>query len=159
MNIFYNEHRLLLQKLIETKVDFMLVGGYAVIFHGYNRVTGDMDIWVRPDNENKMLLVNALAQLGFDETGISIITHWDFTHPQVFHIGQVPERTDFMTHIAGIKYKEAKEIAITANIDGLMLTFIHINSLIQNKKATGRTKDRADAEYLEKILEIRNRRS
>lgn len=157
MNIFHTEHRLLLQKLVETKVDFMLVGGYAVIFHGYIRVTADMDIWVKPDNENKMLLAEALQQIGFDESGLSIIRQWDFTMPQVFHIGKAPERTDFMTHIAGIKYKEAKEIVITAEMGGLLLNFIHINSLIQNKKATGRTKDLADAEYLEKIIELRKK--
>lgn len=158
MNIFYPEHRLLLQKLLETKVDFMLIGGYAVIFHGYTRVTGDMDIWIQPDNENKKLLTVALAQLGFDKTGLTVINNWDFTRPQVFHIGQLPERTDFMTHIAGVKYKEAKEIAVIAGIDGLMLPFIHINSLIQNKKAGGRAKDLADVEYLEKILELRNKK-
>lgn len=159
MNVFYNEHRLVLQNMLDKQVDFILVGGYAVNYHGYNRVTGDMDIWVKPDNDNKNLLLAALIAIGYDEKGIERIEKWDFTQPQLFHIGDKPDRTDFMTHISGVKYNVAKEIAVKANIDGLMLIIIHINSLIQNKRASGRTKDLADAEYLEKILELRKKKS
>ncbi len=158
MTVFFDEHRLILSKLLAMKVDFMLIGGYAVIYHGYNRLTGDMDIWVCPDNGNKLLLIKALEQLGFDKTGLATIRSWDFTQPQVFHIGKMPERTDFMTHIAGVQYNDAKTTAIQTEIDGLPLNIIHINSLIQNKKASGRTKDLADAEYLEKIARLRKGR-
>src|SRR6266487_325428 len=146
MNIFYDEHRLVLQKMLDKQVDFMLVGGYAVIYHGYDRLTGDMDIWLQPDNNNKKLLLLSLQELGFDEEGIAVIDSWDFTKPQLFHIGKKPDLTDFMTHISGVKYEIAKRNATLANIDGLDLYIIHLNNLIENKQATGRLKDLADVE-------------
>ena len=157
MNILYNEHWLVLQKMLDKKVNFILVGGYAVNYYGYNRVTGDMDIWVKPDNNNKKLLVTALHELGFDKQGLAIIEGWDFTNPQLFHIGNKPDLTDFMTHIAGVTYETAKQNAIHANIDGLNLNIIHLNNLIENKKATGRLKDLTDVEYLQKILHLKNK--
>lgn len=159
MNIFYNEHRLILKALLKYQVDFMLVGGYAVNYYGYNRVTGDMDIWLNSDNNNKELLLNALSDLGFDEEGIATIRSWDFTRPQKFHIGDEshPDKTEFMTHISGVKYQDAKKISVRADIDGFVLPIIHINSLLQNKKATGRSKDIVDAEYLEKIIELKKK--
>ena len=60
-----------------------------------------------------------------------------------------------MTHISGVKYEEAKALVVTADIDGIALPVIHINSLIQNKKASGRLKDLADAEQLEKIWQFK----
>lgn len=155
MNIFIENHRLVLKKLIETEVDFMLVGGYAVNYYGYNRVTGDMDIWIKPDNLNKLLLLDALAVLDFDEEGINTIKSWDFTTAQIFNIFEKPQQTEFMTHISGVKYNEAKLTAIHANIDGLAIPLIHIQSLITNKKATGRLKDLTDAAELEKILHLK----
>jgi predicted nucleotidyltransferase len=158
MNIFLDAHRAVLQKLIEKKVDFMLIGGYAVNYYGYNRATADMDVWINPDNNNKLLLLDALAALNFDEEGLAAIRSWNFEKPQKFHVFQKPFQTEFMTHISGIKYHDAKETAVKTDIDGLMLTVIHINSLIQNKRSTGRTKDLADAEYLEKIMALKNKK-
>jgi predicted nucleotidyltransferase len=157
MNILYKEHKLILQKILDKKVSFILVGGYAVNYYGYNRVTGDMDVWLQPDNNNKNLLITALQELDFDEEGLKVIEGWDFTNPQLFHIGQKPDLTDFMTHIAGVNFETAKANAIEANIDGLNLKIIHLNNLIENKKATGRLKDLADVEYLQKILHLKNK--
>lgn len=157
MNIFLEAHRLALQKLIEKKVDFMLVGGYAVNYHGYNRVTGDMDIWIKPENENKRVLLTVLLELGFDNEGIAVINSWDFTKPQLFNIWEKPFQTDFMTHISGVNYNSAKQTAINASIDGLIIPVIHINDLIINKTATNRLKDLADVEYLKKILTLKNK--
>ena len=138
MNIFIEDYRLVLKKLFEHKVDYMLIGGYAVNIYGYNRVTGDMDIWIKPDNNNKLLLLDAMAAMDFDEAGINTIKNWDFTTPQIFNIFEKPQQTEFMTHISGIKYEEAKLTAIEANVDGLPIPLIHIQNLIINKKASGR---------------------
>jgi hypothetical protein len=158
MNIFYHEHRIILEALLQKNVDFMLIGGYAVNYYGYNRVTGDMDIWLRPDNSNKDSLLDALNNIGFDDAGIATIRSWDFTQPQKFHIGKEkqPDQTEFMTHISGVGYDEAKQNTIIANIDGLSLPFINYSSLIQNKRSTGRTKDITDIEYLEKIMHLKH---
>ena len=155
MDIFIAEHRQVLEMLIDNKVDFMLIGGYAVNFHGYNRTTADMDVWIQPGNQNKLLLLKALAALGFDDEGIATINGWDFENPQLFSIFEQPLQTEFMTHISGVKYEEAKALVVTADIDGIALPVIHINSLIQNKKASGRLKDLADAEQLEKIWQFK----
>lgn len=157
MNIFYDAHKLVLQKMLDKQVNFMLVGGYAVNYYGYNRVTGDMDVWLQPDNSNKKLLLIALKELGFDDDGITVIDNWDFTKPQLFHIGEKPDLTDFMTAISGVKYVTAKQNAILANIDGLNLYIIHLNNLIENKKASGRLQDLADVEHLQKILTLKNK--
>ena len=157
MNIFYDAHRLILQKLLNKKVNFILIGGYAVNFYGYNRVTGDMDVWLQPDNENKKLLISVLQELAFDDEGIKTIESWDFTKPQLFHIGEQPELTDFMTHISGVTYESANQNSTKANLDGLTLQIIHINNLIDNKKLTGRLKDLADVEYLQKIITLKNK--
>ncbi len=161
MNIFFQEHQQILNALLKHQVSFMLIGGYAVNYYGYNRVTGDMDIWLEPTNENKEKLLQALTALGFDDEGISIIQHWDFNLPQKFNIGseEQPDKTEFMTHISGVVYQLANESKIYANIDGLQLPIIHYNSLIKNKRSTGRTKDAADVEYLEKIMHLKNKKS
>lgn len=159
MNIFFKEHHDILQALLLHHVNFMLIGGYAVNYYGYNRTTGDMDIWLQPTNENKELLLQALSALGFDEEGMEIIRQWDFTLPQKFHIGtdRQPDKTEFMTHISGVNYSLASENKILADMDGLKLPIIHYNNLIQNKKSTGRTKDTSDIEHLEKIMHLKNR--
>ncbi len=159
MNIFFKEHQEILMALLKHRVNFMLIGGYAVNYYGYHRTTGDMDIWLEPSNENKELLLQALTALGFDESGIQTIRSWDFSKSQKFHVGsdRQPDKTEFMTHIAGITYQHAAELKIIVEIDGLHLPMIHYNSLIQNKKSTGRTKDLADVEYLEKIMLLKKR--
>ena len=157
MNIFYEAHKLVLQKMLEKRVDFILVGGYAVNYYGYNRVTGDRDIWLQPDNGNKKLLLDALLALGFDEEGIATINSWDFTRPQLFHIGAKPDLTDFMTHISGVNYELAKINATLADIEGLELYVIHLNNLIENKQSSGRLKDLADVEYLQRILRLKHK--
>ncbi len=157
MNIFYPTHKLLLKKLIETGVDFILVGGYAVNYHGYNRVTGDMDIWIRPDNENKTVLLSALKELDFDENGLLVLNGWNFSTPRHFHIGNQPDLTDFMTFISGVTYREAKQSVLLAKIDGITLPIIHLNHLIQNKIASGRSKDMVDVEYLNKVFNLKKK--
>lgn len=157
MNIFLDSHKLILQKLLDKKVDFMLIGGYAVNYYGYNRVTGDLDIWIQPNNHNKLLLIEALKELEFDEEGLFAILSWDFTLPQLFHIWERPFQTDFLTHITGAKYADVKKNAIQAEIDDLIIPFIHLNDLISSKMLTGRTKDKADVEYLQKIILLKNK--
>jgi len=158
MNIFLDAHRTVLQMLIKKGVDFMLIGGYAVNYYGYNRTTADMDVWLNPNNENKQALLKTLSALDFDSEGIAIIEKWNFEEPQKFHVFKKPFQTEFMTHISGVQYKDAKTVAVSAIVDGLALSIIHLNTLIINKRATGRTKDLADAEYLEKIIDLKKKR-
>jgi len=73
MNILLEPHKQLLRSLIEFKVDFILIGGYAVNFHGYNRVTGDMDVWLKPDNENREKFISYLKAEGFEKESLNRI--------------------------------------------------------------------------------------
>jgi predicted nucleotidyltransferase len=159
MNIFYDEHRLLLKTLLDHHVDFILIGGYAVNYYGYNRVTGDMDLWLQPSNDNKERMLSALRKLGFDDEGISTIRNWDFTTAQKFYVGVKtrPDRTEFMTHVSGISYETGKQNLTSAEIDGLWLPIISMNNLIRNKESTGRLKDQVDIEYLKKIMELKTK--
>ena len=127
MNIFFKEHHEILAALLKHRVNFMLIGGYAVNYYGYHRTTGDMDIWLEPSNENKEMLLQAFTALGF------------------------------LTHISGVAFPNAFAQKTMADIDGFSLPVIHFNSLIQNKKSSGRTKDLADVEYLEKIIRLKNK--
>lgn len=158
MNVLYPMHRLLLRKMVEKEVDFILAGGYAVNYHRYNRVSGDIDIWVRPDNESKKSLLSALRDLDFDDEGLAVLNDWDFTKPQLFHIGKAPDLTDFMTFIAGIGYGEAKQSAVHTTIEDTPLRIIHLQHLIRNKTASGRLKGLSDVEYLTRIFNLQQKK-
>ena len=96
INLFTEEHQQLLSVLIKNKVDFMLVGGYAVIYYGYDRNTGDMDIWLKTGNENRDKLVKALKDFGVIDQHLERLKEMDFTNPvPVFYFGKEPRRIDF----------------------------------------------------------------
>lgn len=157
MNIFLEAHKEVLKVLIEYKVNFMLVGGYAVNYYGYNRLTGDMDLWIKPDNDNKLSLLEAMKSLGFDKERIATIKEWNFEQAQLFSILEKPFQVEFMTHISGIKFNDAEQLVVSAEIDEMMVPVIHFNDLIANKLISGRTKDVADVEHLRKIRNFRKK--
>lgn len=136
---------------MEAKVDFIVIGGYSVIYHGYKRTTGDIDIWLSPDNENKLRLLPVLRYFDFNEEDIDIVSQFDFTQHHVFSIGEQPEKADFLTYINQVKYAEADQQKIVAEVDGLQIPFLHLNHLVLSKFNTGRAKDKADIDELQKI--------
>ena len=153
MNLFIESHQELLRNLIDNNVEFIIIGGYSVIFHGYKRTTGDVDIWLKPDNENRDKLITLLYKMDFEHRGILAIAEQDFKKLLVFSIGEVPEKVDFLTQISGIKFDEADKEKIIADIDGLPVPFLHLNHLVLSKFNTGRAKDKADIEELQKIIQ------
>jgi hypothetical protein len=84
MNIFIENHQLFLKSLIKHEVNFLLIGGYAVIYYGYMRTTGDMDLWIEPSNDNKLKLIDVLIEFEFDMNGIEHIKQLDFTKHLAF---------------------------------------------------------------------------
>ena len=154
VNVLYSEHQEVLLQLIRKGVDFILIGGYAVIAHGYERTTGDMDLWIRPDNSNKLLLVEALSELGFEKPDLDVIASSDFTQPFVFSIGEEPLKIDFLTKISGVQYEEANAQKVIVEIDGIQLPVLHLNHLVLSKFVTGRLKDKADIDELQRIERI-----
>ena len=155
MNIFLDAHKGLLSKLLNGGVEFILIGGYSVIYHGYKRTTGDMDLWLKPDNDNKKKLLPILGSLGFNDDDLSAINSIDFTKHVVFSIWDDPEKVDFITIINLVSYKEADSLKIIADLDGLKIPVIHINHLILSKINTGRLQDQADVEKLQQLQQKR----
>lgn len=128
------------------KVDYLIVGGHAVAFHGYPRFTGDTDFLVRPTAENAQHLIRALDAFGFGGIGLDAST---FTQPdKVVQLGRPPNRIDLLTSISGVDFKKAWEGRVDAELDGLPVCFLGRAALLQNKRATGRTKDLDDVEKL-----------
>ena len=151
VNVLHAAHQDVLRRLLEHRVDFILIGGYAVIAHGYERTTGDMDLWVRPDNSNKLLLLDALKSMDFEEDGLAIIGEADFEQHYAFCLGEQPLRVDFLTRISGVEYEDAALQKIVVEIDWIRLQILHLNHFVLSKINTGRLKDQADIEELQRI--------
>jgi hypothetical protein len=152
INLFTEEHQQLLSALIKNKVDFMLVGGYAVIHYGYDRNTGDMDIWLKTGNENRDKLIAALKDFGVIDEHLERLKKMDFTNPiPVFYFGKEPRKIDFITMISNIKFEEAIQQVNYINLENLQVPVIHYNHLIFSKLTSSRLKDKADIEELQRV--------
>jgi predicted nucleotidyltransferase len=152
LNIFLDDHLEIIKLLIKHKTDFLLIGGYAVIFHGYTRTTGDMDLWLRPTNENKEKLVLALKDAGFEDEDLETLNSLDFSERLVFSIGTEPQKIDFLTKINQVTFDEADKTKVFAEWENLEIPVINIRELVLSKINTGRKKDEADIEELQRIL-------
>ena len=134
------------QLLNEHKVRYLVVGGYAVAFHGYPRYTKDVDIWVDSSEENARKLVQALDDFGFGSLGLQIE---DFLEADtVIQLGYPPNRIDLLIGIPGVVFEECYAQKVDVNIEGVTLHFINLEHLIQSKRASGRHQDLADIEHL-----------
>ena len=151
MDILIDEHRQFLKLLLKHNVKFILIGGFAVIYHGYERLTGDMDIWLEPNNENRDLITLALTSFGIEDEDVKKVSQTNFTEPQIFFIGKVPRRIDFLTKITGINFTEANEQVNFFYMQELKIPVINYHYLLISKTNTGRLKDKADIEELERI--------
>jgi len=137
----------MLRALSAAKVDFLLVGAYAVAAHGHPRATGDLDLWVRPDAETAPKVYGVLAEFG---APLDDLTIEDLARPGiVFQIGVEPSRIDILTAISGVEFQHAWKNRMSVEIDSMQLCVIGRADLIVNKRACGRPKDIADAEALD----------
>jgi hypothetical protein len=155
MNILTEAHKTLLNELLNCGIEFLLIGGYAVNFHGYPRYTIDMDIWLKPDNVNKDHFVEFLKKKGFDTESIDQIFILDFGEAQSFHIGNNETRVDFLTKISGVKFEEAYRQREMLSLPGKDIPVIPCRYLIINKMLSGRPKDMADIDELQKIMKLK----
>lgn len=123
-------------------VKYLIVGGYAVAYHGYPRFTGDIDFFVEASADNAARLGRALHRFGFAGLGL---TERDFTtSDQVVQLGVPPNRIDLVTGLSGVSFEEAWGSRIESTLDGLSVNFISKAVLIKNKTAAGRARDKAD---------------
>jgi hypothetical protein len=136
----------LLELFNKHRVEYMIVGGYALAFHGAPRYTGDMDIYIKPDSQNGERITAALKDFGFGEVGLSVE---DFIYPEkVIQLGVPPVRIDIITSITGVTWDEASPGKLRASYGDTEVNIIGREQFIANKKATGRKRDIADLDSL-----------
>jgi predicted nucleotidyltransferase len=135
-----------LQCLNARGVEYLVIGGHAVAFHGYPRATADLDIWVAVNQENAVRLVAALKEFGFDVPEL----HPDlFGSPgRIIRMGVAPNRIEIQTGIDGVEFSECYLARVRAELDGIAVEFISLADLKRNKLASGRNKDLADLDNL-----------
>lgn len=140
--------------LNQHKVEYMVVGGYALAFHGKPRHTGDLDIWINISvkNASRMLLVFksfGMSSMGFKKE--------DFLKPgYITQIGYPPLRIDILNSIDGVEFNEAVKHMNRIEIEtDLPLNYIGLNDFIKNKKATGRMQDLADIQEISKLPDFK----
>jgi predicted nucleotidyltransferase len=136
-----------IQSLNNKQVRYLIIGGYAVAFHGHPRYTKDLDVWVELSQDNAARLVAALAEFGFGSLGLQ---DSDFLEPdQVIQLGYPPNRIDVIMTPKGVDFASCYAKRVIGEADGITFNIIDLESLLQNKRATGRHQDLADVENLE----------
>lgn len=128
------------------EVEYLLVGGYAVGYHGYPRATMDIDVWIASTSENAQKVVAALESFGF---GSEVLQAKLFLQEdKIFRMGLPPMRIEILTSISGVEFGEAYAERIEDELDGVAVNLINLHYLKANKKAAARAKDLADLEEL-----------
>ena len=128
------------------KVEYLLIGGYAVGFHGYPRATVDMDIWIAMNPANSQKIVTVLKEFGFDLPELSpelFLKEW-----QIIRLGVPPVRIELATTVSGVNFNECYAERVVDILDGVKVNLISLKHLKMNKKASGRHQDLADIENL-----------
>ena len=128
------------------RVEYLVVGGYAVGVHGYPRATVDLDVWVRASSDNATRIVTALHAFGFAATAPDPSLF--LSDRTIVRFGVPPFRIELMTSIDGVLFDPCARRALVVDIDGTPVPFISLEDLRTNKRAAGRHKDLNDLENL-----------
>jgi hypothetical protein len=140
------DFREFLRLLNASSVDYLLIGGHAVAFHGYPRATADLDVWVAMSPANAERIVDALREFGFD---VDALVPALFQKPDaIVRFGLPPMRIEVLTTLSGVTFDECHRERVPAVIDGIPVDVISLRHLRINKQASGRLKDLADLEHL-----------
>ena len=132
-----------LRLLNSRNVEYLLIGGYAVGYHGYPRPTGDFDIWISSTAENAERALSALQEFGFS-CPVELLQQDN----QLVRMGIPPFRLEIMTTIDGVDFADCYAERVHGEIDGVEVNLISLPRLKENKKASGRSKDIMDLENL-----------
>ncbi|MEJ2617385.1 MAG: nucleotidyltransferase [Ignavibacteriaceae bacterium] len=144
--MFSQDFKEFIELLNKNKIEYLVVGGYAVGIHGYPRYTGDIDIWIKISNEIADKMVSVLDEFGF---GGYEIKREDFLNSNnVIQLGYPPLRIDIIMSIDGVNFEESYSKRVEKVIDGMPINFIGFEELIKNKRASGRDKDIIDLKNL-----------
>ncbi len=152
MDILDDELINLWRSFEKNKLQYIMVGGFASILNGYNRLTSDIDIWIKDNKENRLALQKSLLEIGLSSLpnieNIDFVPGWSSINlPSGFEL-------DIMTFLTGFEQEKFDDCFLNSNeaiIENISVRFFHINQLIDSKKATNRLKDKLDIEELEKI--------
>ncbi len=148
-NIFNDDFRDFIHCFNKHRVEYVLVGGMAVILNGYVRTTGDMDVWVRKTGENYRRIVHAFNEFGMPVFDMSAERFLDDEY-DVWSFGRDPVRIDLMTDVKGLDFNSAFTEARYYAEDDVSFRYLHLNDLIRAKQASGRNRDKDDIEQLGK---------
>lgn len=129
--------------------EFLIVGAYALAAHGFPRMTGDIDIFVRPTAENSARVYRALLAFGAPVVAHGVTEREFQVEDNVYQMGLPPRRIDIMTSVSGVSFDEARAEAIEGKLGDVTVRFIGRAAQARNKRAAGRPKDLVDAELLE----------
>jgi predicted nucleotidyltransferase len=140
------DFRDLLNCLNSAGVRYMVIGGYAVNFHGYHRNTKDIDIWIALERDNAARVSRALKDFGFAPATVPASKFLD--RKAVHAFGREPFRVDLLTAPDGIEFEACYPRRVEVMLDGIKVPFIGLQDLRENKQATGRLRDLADVENL-----------
>ena len=140
------DFREFLKLLNAHQVEYLLIGGYAVAYHGYPRATADMDIWIAVHSQNAERIVTALKEFGFDLPELSPALF--LREGQMIRMGVPPVRIDIATTISGVSFAECYAARVADVLDEVDVNLISLPHLKANKKAAGRHKDLDDLENL-----------
>jgi len=140
------DFREFLKLLNDHEVEYLLVGGYAVAYHGYPRATTDMNIWVGIHPLNAQRLVNAIRAFGFDMPELSPEVF--LKEQQVIRMGVPPVRIEIVTSASGVDFEACYAARVVDELDGVTVNVIDLEHLKINKKAAGRHRDLDDLENL-----------
>lgn len=141
------DYRDMLCMLNDEGVEYLVVGAHALAAYGYPRTAGNIDLWIRCSDENAQRVWRALCRFG---APLQDLTVADLATPEiVFQIGVVPRRIDLLTSITAVSFDDAWPHRKCIEVDSSPISVIGREELLRNKRNTGRTKDRADAEWLE----------
>ncbi|HSB79741.1 MAG TPA: hypothetical protein VLM91_13245 [Candidatus Methylomirabilis sp.] len=136
-----------IQSLNDNGVRYLVIGGYAVALHGYPHYTKDIDIWIEMSPDNAPKMVRAIDQFGFASLGLQ---ETDFLTPdQIIQLGYPPSRIDLVTTPPGVDFSQCYAARVDVEVDGVLVSFIDLENLRKNKKASGRLQDLADLEHLQ----------
>lgn len=138
----------LLQLLNSKKIEYLVVGGYAVALYGYPRATGDIDIWIAISKDNALKIVEALREFGFAVPELKEELFLD--KGKNIRMGTPPLRIEILTSIDGVEFPECYKNKNTVTLDDITINFLSLADLKRNKKASARLQDLADLENLEK---------
>ena len=131
--------------LNKNKVEYVIVGSFALAFHGYPRATGDIDFWIRPTPVNIQALLTALHDFGFRELEIS---EDDLMSGKIIQLGYPPVRIDLITVLEGLRQEEIWKSRAKGKFGDHIVFYLGRGAFIKNKRALGRHKDLADLELL-----------